>query len=55
MRAVVIREFGGPEQLRIAEVPDPVPGPDQAAAQAHRIVESGHAGGKIVLDISAGA
>src|SRR5215469_17773906 len=29
MKAVVIREFGGPEQLRIEEVPDPVPGPGQ--------------------------
>ncbi|MFC1408071.1 zinc-binding dehydrogenase [Streptacidiphilus sp. N1-12] len=26
MRAIVVREFGGPEQLRIEEVPDPVPG-----------------------------
>jgi len=29
MRAVVVREFGGPEQLRLAEVADPVPGPGQ--------------------------
>jgi len=29
MKAMVIREFGGPEQLRMAEVPDPVPGPGQ--------------------------
>jgi NADPH:quinone reductase len=29
MKAVVVRQFGGPEQLRMAEVPDPVPGPDQ--------------------------
>jgi NADPH:quinone reductase len=29
MRAMVIGEFGGPEQLRMAEVPDPVPGPGQ--------------------------
>src|SRR5579859_5898773 len=27
MRAIVVREFGGPEVLRIEEVPDPVPGP----------------------------
>lgn len=26
MRAVVLREFGGPERLRVEEVPDPVPG-----------------------------
>ena len=29
MRAVVVRQFGGPEQLEVAEVPDPVPGPGQ--------------------------
>src|SRR6266571_857144 len=36
MRAVVVREFGGPEQLRIIEVPDPVPGPARADARAGR-------------------
>jgi NADPH2:quinone reductase len=29
MRAVVLEEFGPPENLRPADVPDPVPGPDQ--------------------------
>ena len=29
MRAVVLREHGGPEVLQIEEVPDPVAGPDQ--------------------------
>ncbi len=29
MRAVVLREFGGPEVLRFEEVPDPSPGPDE--------------------------
>jgi NADPH2:quinone reductase len=29
MRAVVLAEFGPPENLRPADVPDPVPGPDQ--------------------------
>jgi NADPH2:quinone reductase len=29
MKAVIITEFGGPEQLRVAEVPDPLPGPGQ--------------------------
>ncbi len=29
MKAVVVTEFGGPEQLRLAEAPDPVPGPGQ--------------------------
>lgn len=29
MRAVVLAEHGGPEVLRVTEVPDPVPGPDE--------------------------
>ncbi|TDQ48781.1 quinone oxidoreductase family protein [Actinorugispora endophytica] len=29
MRAIVIEETGGPEVMRLAEVPDPVPGPGQ--------------------------
>jgi NADPH2:quinone reductase len=29
MKAVIVTDFGGPEQLRLAEVPDPVPGPGQ--------------------------
>jgi NADPH:quinone reductase len=29
MRAVIVREFGGPEMLRVEELPDPVPGPGQ--------------------------
>jgi putative PIG3 family NAD(P)H quinone oxidoreductase len=29
MRAVVITEYGGPDVLRIAEVDDPMPGPDE--------------------------
>ena len=29
MRAVVVRSFGGPEVLEIAEVPVPEPGPGQ--------------------------
>lgn len=29
MRAVVIEEYGGPEVLRVTEVPDPEPGPDE--------------------------
>src|SRR2546421_10895558 len=29
MRAVVVRSFGGPEALEIAEVPVPAPGPGQ--------------------------
>ena len=29
MRAVVVTEYGGPEVLKVIEVPDPVPGPDE--------------------------
>ena len=29
MRAIVVHEFGGPEVLRVEEVPDPMPGPGQ--------------------------
>jgi NADPH2:quinone reductase len=29
MRAIVVREYGGPEVLRIEEVPDPIPAPGQ--------------------------
>jgi putative PIG3 family NAD(P)H quinone oxidoreductase len=29
MRAVVVTEYGGPEVLTLAEVPDPAPGPDE--------------------------
>ncbi|MHA6764200.1 zinc-binding dehydrogenase [Streptacidiphilus sp. PAMC 29251] len=33
MRAIVVREFGGPEQLRWEEVPDPVPGPGEVLVE----------------------
>lgn len=33
MRAVVLREFGGPEVLQFEEVPDPVPGPDEVVVE----------------------
>lgn len=29
MRAIVLRAHGGPEVLRLAEIPDPVPGPEE--------------------------
>ena len=35
MRAVVVRAFGGPEQLRLAEVADLVPGPGQVLVTVH--------------------
>jgi NADPH2:quinone reductase len=42
MRAIVIREFGGPETLAVVELPDPVPGPGEvlievAAAGVNRV------------------
>jgi NADPH:quinone reductase len=35
MRAVLVSEFGGPEQLRLGEAADPVPGPGQARIAVH--------------------
>src|SRR5215467_5541960 len=35
MRAVVVNEFGGPEQLRLTEAADPVPGPGQLLVTVH--------------------
>jgi NADPH2:quinone reductase len=35
MKAIVVRQFGGPEQLRLAEAPDPVPGPGQVRIAVH--------------------
>jgi len=36
MRAIQITEFGGPEVLRVAELPDPVPGPDEVLLDVTR-------------------
>jgi NADPH:quinone reductase-like Zn-dependent oxidoreductase len=59
MRAITITAPGGPEVLRIAEVPDPVPAAGEVvieavlplgdAEQAHRLMESGRHVGKILL------
>jgi NADPH:quinone reductase len=35
MRAVLVSEFGGPEQLRLAEVADPVARPGQVRIAVH--------------------
>ncbi len=35
MKAIVVDEFGGPERLRLADVPDPVPGPGQVRIAVH--------------------
>jgi NADPH2:quinone reductase len=37
MRAIVVREFGGPEVLKVEEVPNPVPGPQQVLVQVHAV------------------
>lgn len=36
MRAIQITEFGGPEVLRLADVPDPVPGPGRHLVEVSR-------------------
>ena len=35
MRAAVVTEPGGPEVLQVAEIEDPVPGPDEALVAVH--------------------
>jgi NADPH2:quinone reductase len=37
MKAIRVREFGGPEVLRVEEVPTPQPGSDQVSVQVHAI------------------
>lgn len=37
MRAIVLREFGGPEVLRIEDWPDPVPGPGEVLVRVHAV------------------
>ena len=36
MRAVQIKEFGGPEVLEVVELPDPEPGPDEVVVEVTR-------------------
>ena len=35
VKAVVVSEFGGPEQLQLAEAADPVPGEGQVRIAVH--------------------
>ena len=37
MKAIVIREYGGPEVLRWEEVPTPVPGRDEVLVRVHAV------------------
>lgn len=37
MKAVIIREFGGPEVLRFEEVPTPAPGPGEVLLRVHAV------------------
>src|SRR6266542_2078460 len=33
MRAILVREFGGPDVLRLEDVPDPKPGPSEVVVR----------------------
>ena len=35
MRAIVVKQFGGPEELRVADVADPTPAPGQVVVRLH--------------------
>src|SRR6185312_8559151 len=35
MRAIIVDEFGPPERLRVGEVAEPMPGPDEVLVRVH--------------------
>ena len=37
MRAIRVHETGGPEALRLEDIPDPVPGPDEVLVDIEAI------------------
>src|SRR5258706_11781234 len=37
MRAVILREFGGPDALRCEEVPTPIPAPGEVLVHVHAV------------------
>ena len=37
MKAIVVRAFGGPEQLRLEEAPDPVPSRGEVLVRVHAV------------------
>ncbi|HEX9446265.1 MAG TPA: alcohol dehydrogenase catalytic domain-containing protein, partial [Candidatus Binatia bacterium] len=37
MKAIVLREFGGPEVLRLEDVPAPAPAPGEVLVQVHSV------------------
>ena len=37
MRAIVVREFGSPDVMKLEDVPEPTPGPEQVTIRVHAV------------------